>query len=443
MQPLDSAAPLIVYLDFKSPYAYLAVEPTRRMLAQQGAVADWRPFVLDIPSYLGSAKLGKSGEVKEQNRSTEQWSGVKYAYFDCRRYANLRGLTVRGTVKIWNTDLAAIGMFWVKQQESLDQQCQPDSLLSRYIDAIYEPFWKRELDVEQLQVIEGVLIQIGADVTGFRDYALGVGEDFNAEFQEAAFAAGVYGVPTYIVADTDGASTHRYFGREHLPRIAWHLAGAQDRVPDVAYESVAGAQRLGPAAKRLAVCVDFKSPAAYLAVQPTIDMARDIDAQLDWQVIATPALREPAEPGSNPDRGVLHKAIRGRYLAEDLQRYAPHALVNLYDTQRSDLAATGLLWVIDQHADADAYICAVFARYWRQHEGIDTAMDIAEVLAALGIEVVGFAAFAEGLGKARAEAMREEIAAQGVSSSPTYLIDGEPFQGRQHLPLLRNMIAGV
>mgnify|MGYP006252401711 FL=1 len=87
MQPLDSAAPLIVYLDFKSPYAYLAVEPTRRMLAQQGAVADWRPFVLDIPSYLGSAKLGKSGEVKEQNRSTEQWSGVKYAYFDCRRYA--------------------------------------------------------------------------------------------------------------------------------------------------------------------------------------------------------------------------------------------------------------------------------------------------------------------------------------------------------------------
>ena len=132
MQPLESAAPLIIYIDFKSPYAYLAIEPTRNLLAELGAVADWRPFVLNIGSYLGTAKLAKTGEVKEQKRSAEQWSGVKYAYFDCRRYANLRALTVRGTVKIWNTDLPAIGMFWLKQQESLVEQCQPDSLLARY-----------------------------------------------------------------------------------------------------------------------------------------------------------------------------------------------------------------------------------------------------------------------------------------------------------------------
>ena len=90
LQPLDSEAPFIIYLDFKSPYAYLAIEPTRRLLSELDLIADWRPFVLDIPSYLGSAKLGKSGKVAEQNRSPEQWSGVKYAYFDCRRYANLR-----------------------------------------------------------------------------------------------------------------------------------------------------------------------------------------------------------------------------------------------------------------------------------------------------------------------------------------------------------------
>ena len=137
MQPLQSAAPLIVYIDFKSPYAYLAVEPTRKMLAQHDLVADWRPFVLDIQSYLGSAKLGKNGKVAEQSRSAEQWSGVKYAYFDCRRYANLRSLTVRGTVKIWNTDLPAIGMFWLKQQASLEEQCRPDSLLNSYIPVSY------------------------------------------------------------------------------------------------------------------------------------------------------------------------------------------------------------------------------------------------------------------------------------------------------------------
>ena len=236
MQPLESAAPLIIYIDFKSPYAYLAIEPTRNLLAELGVVADWRPFVLNIGSYLGTAKLAKTGEVKEQKRSAEQWSGVKYAYFDCRRYANLRALTVRGTVKIWNTDLPAIGMFWLKQQESLVEQCQPDSLLARYIDAVYVPFWKRELDVEQLDVVEAILEDIGAEMTGFREYATGLGQTFNTEFQQATFAAGVYGVPTYLVQTPEGQSTHRYFGREHLPRIAWHLSGERGPAPDVEYE---------------------------------------------------------------------------------------------------------------------------------------------------------------------------------------------------------------
>ena len=103
--PLESEAPLIIYIDFKSPYAYLSIAPTREMLSQLGLVADWRPFVLDIPSYLGSAKLDRSGKkIASENRSEEQWSGVKYAYFDCRRYANLRNITIKGTVKIWNTD---------------------------------------------------------------------------------------------------------------------------------------------------------------------------------------------------------------------------------------------------------------------------------------------------------------------------------------------------
>ncbi|MCB1701025.1 MAG: 2-hydroxychromene-2-carboxylate isomerase, partial [Halioglobus sp.] len=86
---------LRVHIDFKSPYAYLAIEPTRQVAHALGITIDWYPFVLDIPSYLGSARLDSSGRVAEQSRSKDQWSGVKYAYYDCRRYANLRGLTIR------------------------------------------------------------------------------------------------------------------------------------------------------------------------------------------------------------------------------------------------------------------------------------------------------------------------------------------------------------
>ena len=40
-------------------------------------------------------------------------------------------------------------MLWLKSFLSLPEQSESGSLLERYIDAIYEPFWKRELDVEE------------------------------------------------------------------------------------------------------------------------------------------------------------------------------------------------------------------------------------------------------------------------------------------------------
>ncbi len=133
------------------------------MAEELGIEIDWRPFTLDIASYLGSAKLNQEGKVVEEQRSAGQWLRVKYAYRDVRRYGSMRGIIVRGTVKIWNTSLAGIAMLWAKAQSP--------AVLRAYTDIIYERFWKRELDVEDLAVIEGVLEEAGASTIGFRDYA--------------------------------------------------------------------------------------------------------------------------------------------------------------------------------------------------------------------------------------------------------------------------------
>ena len=200
IEPLKSEAPLIIYIDLKSPYAYLSIEPTRNMLKELGIVADWRPFVLDIPSYLGSAKLGKGGKkVAKQNRTEEQWSDVKYAYFDCRRYANLSDKTIRGTVKIWNTDLPAIGLLWLKNFANLTEQCAENSCIERYIDKIYDSFWKREFDAEDIAAILALLEQIDAPTDGFLAYAESEGAALNSRLQQSFFDAGIYGVPTYIL----------------------------------------------------------------------------------------------------------------------------------------------------------------------------------------------------------------------------------------------------
>lgn len=219
--PLVSDRPLIVYIDFKSPYAYIAKDPTRELAAALSIAVDWRPLTLNIPSYLGSARLDDAGNVVESNRSPQQWSGVKYAYKDARRYASLRGLTLRGTTKIWDTSLAHIGFWWAKRQG--------DAALARYIDIVYERFWKRELDVEDPIIVRAVLMEAGVNVVGFDDYRENDGRTQHDQMQSAIFEAGVFGVPGYIVEG------EYFFGREHLPRIAWMLRGRRGAPPDVAY----------------------------------------------------------------------------------------------------------------------------------------------------------------------------------------------------------------
>lgn len=224
-EQLRGDAALAVYIDLKSPYAYLAIDPTRAMAKEVGVEIDWRPFTLDIPSYLGSAKLDGKGKVAKSKRSTQQWTGVRYAYMDARRYANLTGKTVRGTVKIWDSSLAGIAMQWAKQQGA--------EVLDRFLDAAYPPFWRRELDIEDLSVLAGVLRQIGAEVEGFSEYASGPGREQHDVDTTAAFDAGVFGVPTYLVED------EMWFGREHLPRVAWLLGGRRGDAPGVANRSFA------------------------------------------------------------------------------------------------------------------------------------------------------------------------------------------------------------
>jgi len=220
--PFRSDKPLILYIDFKSPYAYIAKDPAYAIEDQFGIEIDWRPLTLDIPSYLGSARLDAQGKVAESNRTPQQWSGVKYAYRDARRYASLHNLTLRGTTKIWDSSLAGIGMEWAKSQGR--------AILRSYIDRVYEPFWKRELDIEDPLVIESVLATSGADLSGFADYRNGDGRARHEARQRKIFDAGIFGVPSFII---DG---ELFFGREHLPRVRWLLGGKRGPAPDIAYQ---------------------------------------------------------------------------------------------------------------------------------------------------------------------------------------------------------------
>jgi 2-hydroxychromene-2-carboxylate isomerase len=200
---------LRLYIDYKSPYAYLAVAPAYQLERDTGVAIDWLPYVLDIPAYLGSAKVDASGTVLEQDRNAHQWRRVKYSYMDVRREANRAGLTIRGTQKIWDSALAGIGLIYAKRH----------GVLRAYNDEVFARFWKRELDIESPAALQDVLARAGADVAGFDAFLAGEGRQELKAVQADAEAKGVFGVPSFLFPDGE-----LYWGREHLPRIRERLA---------------------------------------------------------------------------------------------------------------------------------------------------------------------------------------------------------------------------
>ncbi len=230
---LTSDAPLIVYIDYKSPYAYLAIGPTYHLLDELGIEADWRPLTLDIVSYAGSAKTDGKGKVLKSERSPKQWQSVKYAYRDCKRYARARGLELLGTTKIWDSSLAGIGLLWCKRFGQ--------SVTRRYTELTYQRFWIRELDIEDASVVGAMVVEAGAPAEGFADFLNGEGRREHDALQEPLLNCDIYGVPTYVVGAPCEADSEVFFGREHLPMVRWLLEGQEGAAPDVAYEQMGAA----------------------------------------------------------------------------------------------------------------------------------------------------------------------------------------------------------
>ena len=194
-----------VYSDYKSPYAYLAKDLAYELERDFPVRVDWLPYMLDIPSFLGSARIDDYGRVIEEQRNAHQWRRVRYSYMDCRRQARRRGLVIRGPQKIWDSTIASCGMLYAKRQG--------DAVLRRYHDAVFEQFWKRELDIGDPDVVRAVLAEAGADTAGFPVYLAEPGRRELGQICHAAEEMGVFGVPTFVV---DG---ELFWGREHLPDI--------------------------------------------------------------------------------------------------------------------------------------------------------------------------------------------------------------------------------
>jgi 2-hydroxychromene-2-carboxylate isomerase len=191
--------PIKLYFDYKSPFAYLAKGEAYTLEDEYNVRIEWLPYVLDIPEALGDL----------QTRTQQQWRKIRYLYMDARRWANKKGLTIKGPQKIFDSSIAAVGMLYAQQQ----------GMFKAYHDRMYERFWTRAIDIEDRHAVASLLKEVGADAEGFLAYLAGEGKAKLATIQQQAETDEVFGVPLFIVEG------EVFWGHDRVPLLREKLDG--------------------------------------------------------------------------------------------------------------------------------------------------------------------------------------------------------------------------
>jgi 2-hydroxychromene-2-carboxylate isomerase len=169
------------YYDYKSPFTYLAFAPALELEAAYNVHLRFIPHELDVRSAYG----GELGQRPER-----EWFKVRYLYADARRFANERGLIIRGPQKIFDSRRALMSGLYADRHGHFRQ----------YSQLVFERFFKRELDLEDPQALAAVLAEVGLDPGDFQRFAHHEGETALRLAGEEGDRDGVFGVPTMIVA---------------------------------------------------------------------------------------------------------------------------------------------------------------------------------------------------------------------------------------------------
>ena len=184
-----------IYIDFKSPAAYLALAPTRELLKRTGAHATWHPF---------NTRLSTIPEKKVNENKGEKHRRVRaLARRDVHLlYAGVQNLPMVFQDQPFEAQLALAVL------QDLNKHLNRD--VDRYIDAAFKAYWQEQQDLNAPDVVTALLQDLQLDmpvpdiqtVTRIMD-----------ETSVTAQNQGVIETPAYVVAG------QVFIGREHLPWI--------------------------------------------------------------------------------------------------------------------------------------------------------------------------------------------------------------------------------
>jgi len=191
---MSATAEIKLYFDYKSPYAFLAMDPAFELPNRYRVSVRWIPYLLRIKG-------------KGERSLYSEWK-ARYSYMDARRWANRRGgFPIKGPLKVYDSSASLIGGLFAQEHD----------FFRPYTESVYERFFKRELEIDEEEAVAALIDELGHSGAAYRAWAL---EDGAARL-EACIEEGhddhVFGVPIFVF---DGEI---FWGHDRIPLLEERL----------------------------------------------------------------------------------------------------------------------------------------------------------------------------------------------------------------------------
>jgi len=185
---------LKLYFDYKSPYAYLALEPALALPERFSVDVRWIPYLLRIKG-------------KGQRSVPSEWK-VRYSYLDARRFANRRGgFPIRGPRKVYDSTPALVGALYAQHK----------ACFAAYSRLAFSRFFQHELEIDQPGAVAGLFDELGASGDGYRAFAASEGRAAFEACLEEGERDHVFGVPLFVLRGEP------FWGHDRIPLLAERL----------------------------------------------------------------------------------------------------------------------------------------------------------------------------------------------------------------------------
>ena len=208
---------IIVYLDMKSPHAYIAVRPSLELARDYRVKVDFRPYTLSYTGLGISTSVDSDKARRPPSAAADRKARMYYAA--AREYTALQRLPLRSPHRLLDSVLAHRVFLFAKRQ----------ALEIPFAMSVYLRGWGsgwRDYELESLDQLRASLAELGADVAGLEDFVApdGPGDRELAQSMREADATGFVGTPHYVFRDSVKGRDVGLFGREHLALIRSKLS---------------------------------------------------------------------------------------------------------------------------------------------------------------------------------------------------------------------------